>query len=96
MIVNDTDLGPPIPVFMQWLDAGQLDPRTRPGYRATKHFCIAQNDDGNQLELTFVDSGGNEVRVEEWSATGDIGEDVIITDSQGQQFFLSGTRASVR
>lgn len=45
MIINNADLGPPIPVFMQWLVDGKPAPKTRPGYRATKHFCIAQNDD---------------------------------------------------
>jgi hypothetical protein len=52
--------------------------------------------DGDRLELTFVDSGGNEVRVEEWSATGDIGGDEVITDSEGQEFFLKGTRETLR
>ena len=46
MIVNGRDLGSSIPVFMQWIDNGKPMPKTRPGYRATKHFCIAQNDDG--------------------------------------------------
>jgi hypothetical protein len=31
---------------MQWLENGKPTPKTRPGYRATKHLCIAQNDDG--------------------------------------------------
>ncbi|MBN2028586.1 MAG: hypothetical protein JW854_17675 [Actinobacteria bacterium] len=52
--------------------------------------------DGDRAELTFVDSGGNEIRVEEWSVAGDIGEDIIITDLQGQEFFLKGSRETLR
>jgi len=52
--------------------------------------------DGDLAELTFVDSEGNEVRVEEWSVTGDIGEDIVITDPQGQEFILKGTRETLR
>lgn len=52
--------------------------------------------DGERAELTFVDSKGNEVRVEEWSVTGDIGKDIIITDQQGQEFTLKGTRKTLR
>jgi len=51
---------------------------------------------GERAELTFVDSKGNEVRVEEWSVAGDIGEDIVITDLQGQEFFLKGSRETLR
>ena len=52
--------------------------------------------DGDYAELTFVDSKGSEVRVEEWSVTGEIGEDMVITDLQGQEFWLKGTRDTLR
>lgn len=52
--------------------------------------------DGDIAQLTFVDSEGKEVRVEEWSVTGDIGEDIVITDPQGQEFILKGTRETLR
>ena len=49
--------------------------------------------DGDQLELIFVDSKGNEVERDEWSIAGDIGgEETVITDPQGQEYYLSGTR----
>jgi len=52
--------------------------------------------DSDQAQLTFVDSKGNEVRVEEWSMTGAIGEDIVITDPQDQEFILKGTRETLR
>jgi hypothetical protein len=53
--------------------------------------------DGDRAELTFVDAEGNEVRVEEWSIAGDIGSETgVVTDSQGQEYFLQGTRESLR
>ena len=51
---------------------------------------------GDIAQLTFVDSEGDEVRVEEWSVTGDIGEDIVITDQQGQEYILKGTRETLR
>lgn len=52
--------------------------------------------DGDIAQLTFVDSEGNEVRVEEWSVNGEIGEDIVITDQQGQEYILKGTRETLR
>jgi hypothetical protein len=52
--------------------------------------------DGMRAELTFVDKEGNEVRVEEWKVEGNPGEVDIITDQQGQDFSLKGTRETLR
>lgn len=59
-------------------------------------YKVFKMDDGNRAELTFVDKGGNAVRVEEWSMTGDIGEDEVITALQGQEFLLRGTKETLR
>ena len=56
----------------------------------------AQEVDGGRAELIFVDGDGNEVRTEEWSVTGNIGEADIVTDPQGQDFLLKGTRGTLR
>lgn len=53
--------------------------------------------EGDQLELIFVDSEGNEIGTEEWSIEGDInGEETVITDLQGQKFYLSGGGNTLR
>jgi hypothetical protein len=59
-------------------------------------YEVFQTDDGNRLELTFVDADGNAVRLEEWSAEGDIGTVDTVTDPQGQTYYLAGTRDSLR
>jgi hypothetical protein len=60
-------------------------------------YKVFKIDDGNRVELTFVDAKGKEVRVEEWSITGDIGEaDGVVTDLQGQEFLIRGTKDTLR
>ncbi|RJP34767.1 MAG: hypothetical protein C4536_02195 [Actinobacteria bacterium] len=59
-------------------------------------YEVFQTDDGNRAKLTFVDSEGNEIGVEEWTVSGDIGEVDVITDQEGQEFYLKGTKESLR
>jgi hypothetical protein len=59
-------------------------------------YEVFQIDDGYRAELTFVNKEGDELRVEEWSMTGAIGEVGIITDPRGQEFSLKGTRETLR
>jgi hypothetical protein len=60
-------------------------------------YKVFKMDDSNRAELTFVDKEGHEVRVEEWSMTGDIGKaDGGVTDLQGQEFILRGTKDTLR
>jgi len=50
MFVNDTDLGPPIPVcYRRWGD--RLDPPLS-GYRATKHFTMYQHPECRRWFVT--------------------------------------------
>lgn len=59
-------------------------------------YKVFQADDRNWVELTFQDGEGGEERVEEWGMTADLGAADIITDTQGQQFQLRGTRETLR
>ena len=59
-------------------------------------YKVFQTDDGEWVELTFLDEKGNQDRVEEWSMTADIGEGDTITDLQGQEYLLRGTKETLR